>query len=243
MRHRQRFFAMLGVLSVTLIGAAVPALAADEPAASVGAAEDENLPGVPKKGAPRVEWEEWVERDRASVEAMDWAGQSAAKGCTLLEVSIVDEIDPGYNLSMGAPADLVTVRVDLSETCEVAAGARLVPTIAPMSVPAGPQQCNSQTHGPGTICIYKSGGRVYSSWNYRGSGAVTGYMRIYMIDTAAIGCPTGTTWHTGAAQAWSTNTTNTTSKAQTQSAAYSAHIWKHNGAASYSDWGQTCAVL
>lgn len=81
---------MLGVLSVTLIGAAVPALAADEPAASVGAAEDENLPGVPKKGAPRVEWEEWVERDRASVEAMDWAGQSAAKGCTLLEVSIVD---------------------------------------------------------------------------------------------------------------------------------------------------------
>lgn len=174
------------------------------------------------------------------MESKDWAALAVAKGCTLEDVAIVDEVDPGYNLTMGAPRDLVTVRVDLAESCP----ATTSPTggISVMSVPAGPK-CNSQTHGPGEICISKSGGRVYASWNYRGSGAVTGFIQIYQIPTNAIGCPTGTNWHKSGNLAWNANTTNSTSKAQTQNGAYSAHIWKYNGAGSHSDWGQTCALL
>ena len=136
------------------------------------------------------------------MESKDWAALAVAKGCTLEDVAIVDEVDPGYNLAMGAPRDLVTVRVDLAESCP----ATTSPTggISVMSVPAGPK-CNSQTHGPGEICISKSGGRVYASWNYRGSGAVTGFIQIYQIPTNAIGCPTGTNWHKSGNLAWNAN--------------------------------------
>lgn len=146
---------------------------------------------------------------------------------------------------MGAPADLETLRVDRVERCDdarLSSGPSDSPLVTPLSMPGG-DQCNSQTHGPGTICIRKSSGKITASWNYRGGGAVTGFLRIYQANPLATGCPATATWHTGPSQAWNTGETRSTSKTQTQSGGYTTLIWKYQGAGTYSDWGRTCAVL
>ena len=245
----------LGLLALVAQGSA--AAATGGPASQVPAdAAAQNLPNVPDPGAPDAQWAAWAVADRAAAEEHDWAADSLARGCTLVEVDLVDEVDPGYNTAMGAPADLVTVRADLLEDCPAPSpattpsaaatnGTGLEPGtrrgVGLMAVPSG-AQCNTQTHGPGTLCISSSGGRIYASWAYRGTGSVSGFLRIYQISAAATGCPTGTTWHTGAASTWNAGQTRSTSKTQATSGAYSAHIWRAV-AGGHTDWGQTCGVL
>ncbi|MFI2295166.1 hypothetical protein [Isoptericola sp. NPDC019571] len=234
------------------LGAAVLALgvALTAAAPSQAATTEENLPGVPAPDSPASEWETWAAQERADAEATDWKADSEARGCTLQDVTITDEVDRDYNLAMGAPADLATHRVDLLEDCgdaatAVADGATTATRSATsgastLALPSG-NRCAS-TSGPGTMCLSKSSGRIYASWQYRGSGSVTGFLRIYQVSSGASGCPTGTTWLTGASSTWSNGDTRTISKTRTSAGGYSAHIWK-KVTIGHTDWGGVCSVL
>ena len=230
------------------LGAAVLALgvALTAAAPSQAATTEENLPGVPAPGSPASEWETWAAQERADAEATDWKADSEARGCTLQDVTITDEVDRDYNLAMGAPADLATHRVDLLEKCADSAGASdtaaraATSDAATLSLPSG-DRC-ATTSGPGTMCLSKSSGRIYASWQYRGSGSVTGFLRIYQVSSGASGCPTGTTWLTGGSSTWSSGDTRTISKTRTSAGGYSAHIWK-KVTIGHTDWGGVCSVL
>jgi hypothetical protein len=250
-RHRNRLrniSAGLGVtalaVSVALVGAAGSA-SADETA--------QNPPGVPAPGSAAGTWEAWAADERADAEATDWAADSAARGCELIDVTITDEVDVGYNRAMGAPDGLSTHRVDLEEDCSDASmavtegaatkdgSARAVDDgAAAYAVPSG-NRCSSTT-GPGTMCLSKSSGRIYASWKYSGSGSVSGFIRVYRISSSSSGCPTGSTWLTGSESTWSSGTTRTISKSAGSYGGYSSHFWK-KVTIGHTNWGGTCAVL
>jgi hypothetical protein len=231
--------------TVLALGLALGAATSSQ-AATDGTAAGENLPGVPAPGSPADEWETWAAQERADAEATDWKADAAARGCTLEEVTISEEVDTDYNLAMGAPADLRTHRVDLLEKCADSAGASdtaaraATSDAATLSLPSG-DRC-ATTSGPGTMCLTKSSGRIYASWQYRGSGSVTGFLRIYRVSTGVDGCPTGTTWLTGASATWSNGDTRTISKTRTTAGGYSAHMWK-KVLVGHTDWGGACSSL
>ncbi|MEL7977728.1 hypothetical protein AAG589_17820 [Isoptericola sp. F-RaC21] len=236
---RKTIAAGLGVAALAL-GATLTAVAPSQAATT-----EENLPGVPAPGSPASEWESWAAQERADAEATDWEADSAARGCTLEDVTISEEVDRDYNLAMGAPADLATHRVDLLEDCGDAAAADTASRAATseastLALPSG-NRCAS-TSGPGTMCLSKSSGRIYASWQYRGSGSVSGFLRIYRVSSGASGCPTGTTWLTGGSSTWRNGDTRTISKTRTSAGGYSAHIWK-KVTIGHTDWGGVCSVL
>lgn len=239
---RRNIAAGLGVAALAL------ALTLTATAPSQAATEPENLPGVPAPGSSAATWEAWAAQERADAEATDWAADSEARGCALQDVTISSEVDADYNLAMGAPADLATHRVDLLESCDETATAVAGDTavrsstsgVTTMSLPSG-NQCE-ETKGPGTMCLSKSSGRIYASWKYRGSGSVTGFLRIYRVSSGVSGCPTGTTWLTGGDSRWYNGDTRTISKTRTSAGGYSAHIWK-KVTIGHTDWGGACAVL
>ncbi|MFD6177018.1 MULTISPECIES: hypothetical protein [unclassified Isoptericola] len=233
--------------TVLALGLALGAATSSQ-AATDDTAPAENLPGVPAPGSPAAEWEAWAAQERADAEATDWKADAAARGCTLEEVTVSEEVDADYNLAMGAPADLKTHRVDLLEKCadpavDDTAGTAARSTTsdaATLSLPSG-DRCAS-TSGPGTMCLQKSSGRIYASWLYRGSGSITGFMRIYRVSTGVSGCPTGTTWLTGASATWHNGDTRTISKTRTSAGGYSAHMWK-KVLIGHTDLGGACASL
>ncbi|ACQ78876.1 hypothetical protein Bcav_0614 [Beutenbergia cavernae DSM 12333] len=230
--------AVVAVLAAAGVSWALTAGANPELAEAESSPAPTNLPGIPAPGAPDHVWRAWAEEDTLDLRAYDWEQDSAQRGCTIEAIDFVEEVAADYNLAMGAPDDLVTLRVDRIENCTTSE-----PEIVPFDMPPGPGPiCNSQTHGPGTICISKSGGKVHASWAYRGSGAVSGYLRIYQAPTTSA-CGTNTTWHTGPNTAWNSGDTHSISKTQTQNGGYTAVIWKYNGIGSYTNWGRTCAVL
>lgn len=228
--------ASFALIAAGLVTASPPASAAPEP---------DSPTDLPEPGSEDSQWQTWATDDRADAASHDWAADSAARGCELIEIEITEEVDALYNESLGAPADLATVRVDRLEECEQDATQQQEHTTAeaaPTAVPPGPSRCNSGTKGPGTICISSSGGWVNASWQYRGSGSVSGFLRVYQISTGATGCPTGTTWLTSPTMTWNSGQTRTTSKSRSQSGAYSAHIWRSTSIGS-TTWGSTCARL
>lgn len=239
--------ACLGAVALVL-GAAL----ATTTGSTAAVAASENLPGVPEPGSPAKVWEKWAAQERAEAKATDWAADATERGCELQDVTITSEVDREYNLAMGAPADLETHRVELAESCGAASGAtkagggatlRSATAAAESSseaLPAG-SQCDT-TDGPGVVCLWKTDGRVYSSWLYQGSGSVSGFLRVYRVAADAKGCPTGSTWLTGPESSWSTGTTRTVSKTRTQAGGYSAHVWK-KAAIGHTNWGSTCASL
>lgn len=206
------------------------------------ASPDHDDDETPAAHASVAQWQAWAEHDLDQARRYDWAADSEARGCTLVEIEFSTEVDPGYNAAMGAPAGLSTVRVDRVEECEEPTAQMKAMTsiqARTASVPRG-TRCNYGTRGPGTICLSSSGSWITASWQNRGSAATTGFLRIYRIPTNATHCPTGTTWHTGAQTTWSSGQTRSISKAQTQNGAYSAHIWRKN-VVGHSNWGGTCA--
>jgi len=233
----------LAAAALTLGLALVPT--AGTPSATAG---QQNIPGVPEPGSSAQEWQEWAAKERAEAEATDWKADSKARGCVLEDVTVTDEVDADYNAAMGAPADLRTHRVDIAENCsaaatatnDVAATSARAGSFAADGLPAG-ARC-ATTSGPGTACLSKSGGKVYASWQYRGSGTVKGFLRVYQISTTATGCPTGSTWLTGSSTSWTNGLTRTISKTQTQNGGYSAHLWK-KVTIGHSDWGGVCTIL
>lgn len=241
---RRNIAAGLGVAALAL-GVTLTAVAPSQASTTA-----ENLPGVPAPGSPASEWEAWAAQERAAAEATDWKADSAARGCTLEDVTISEEVDRDYNLAMGAPADLATHRVDLLEDCDDAATAVTDGTTtasraatseaSTLALPSG-NRC-AYTSGPGTMCLSKSNGRIYATWKYRGSGSMTGFLRIYRVSSGVSGCPTGTTWLTGPSSKWYSGDTRTISKTRTSAGGYSAHIWK-KVTIGHTDWGGVCSVL
>jgi hypothetical protein len=230
-------------------GLAVAALAAAAAIATVSpaGAASENLPGVPAPGSSDAAWQKWADAERAQAEQADWAADSRTRGCTLVEATVVDEVDAAYNAAMGAPADLSTHRVDMVEECPEPAAGTLATggltssdKVSTQAIGSG-NRCAS-THGPGTICVSSSGGRIYASWKYSGSGSVSGFLRIYRIPTSADSCYRGDTWLTGPSSTWSSGMTRSVSKARTTYSGYSAHIWK-KVAIGHTDWGRACSKL
>ncbi|PFG44831.1 hypothetical protein ATJ88_3568 [Isoptericola jiangsuensis] len=236
-------------LAAGLAVAALAAAAAVGTVAPAGAAAD-NLPGVPAPGSSDATWQEWAQQERAEAEATDWAADARTRGCTLVEATVVDEVDPAYNAAMGAPADLVTHRVDMVEDCPETPAGTLAGTldggltrsdrVATTAIGSG-TQC-ATTHGPGTICVYSSSGRIYGSWRYSGDGSVSGFLRIYRIPTSSDDCYRGDTWLTGPSVTWSSGMTRSISKTRTTYSGYSAHIWK-KVTIGHTDWGRACAKL
>ncbi|WP_277212082.1 hypothetical protein [Isoptericola croceus] len=232
------------------LGAAALALglAVAPTSAPVAVAAAQNLPGVPEPGSPADEWESWAADERAEAEATDWAADAATRGCELQEVEITDEVDVDYNRAMGAPDDLATHRVDLVEDCSTPKAERLMSTLdtaavtdaTTMSLSTG-TSCSS-TKGPGTACVYLSGGRIYASWKYNGSGSVSGFLRVYQIPASSSSCYRGSTWLTGPSATWSSGMTRSISKTKTTTTGYSAHIWK-KVAVGHTDWGSACSRL
>lgn len=205
--------------------------------------QPDQLSDMPDPGAPDPLWRVWAARDRVAAVNHDWDADSAARGCELVELEILEEVDEDYNTAIGAPADLATVRVDRVEDCAEgameshASGSDRRPgAVAPGT------SCNNGTKGPGTICLSSSGGRITASWHFRGSGQERGFLRVYQIPAGSNGCPTGSTWLTSPSMTWNSGQTRSTSKAQSQSGAYSAHIWRAN-TIGHSDWGATCDVF
>ncbi|CAM3430963.1 hypothetical protein [Isoptericola cucumis] len=241
-----RAAACLGAAALLLGGAL-----ATTAGSTAAVAAPENLPGVPEAGSPAKAWEKWAAQERADAKATDWEADAAARGCELQDVTITSEVDREYNLAMGAPADLETHRVELAERCDGAASlagevgsadgdaTRSATTLA-AGLPSG-SQCDT-TEGPGVVCLWKDSGRIYSSWRYEGSGTVTGFLRIYRVSTGSSGCPTGSTWLTGADSSWSNGTTRTVSKTRTQAGGYATHVWK-KVVIGHTNWGSTCASL
>ncbi|GAA4731572.1 hypothetical protein GCM10023216_24560 [Isoptericola chiayiensis] len=204
-----------------------------------------NLPGVPEPGSAERVWVEWAAAERAEAEATDWEADAAARGCELQEVTITDEMDVAYNRAMGAPDDLATHRVEMVESCDgpdASGGMSLETDRGATTTAIGSGSDCDSTSGPGTICVYKSSGRIYGSWKYRGSGSASGFLRIYQIPTSSSGCYRGTTWLTGPSRTWSSGMTRSISKTRTSYSGYSAHIWKSvwHG---HTDWGSTCSKL
>lgn len=236
--------------AVAILGTAALALglAAAPTSAPAAVAADENLPGVPEPGSSADVWESWAAEERAEAEATDWDADAATRGCELQEVEISDEVDVDYNRAMGAPDDLSTHRVDLVEDCSSAKAERLMSSaedgatgdVSTTALSRG-TSCSS-THGPGTACVYKSGGRVYASWKYRGSGSVKGFLRIYRISASSSSCYRGSTWLTGPSSTWSSGMTRSISKSKTTTTGYSGHIWK-KVAFGHTDWGSACSRL
>lgn len=238
---RRRAAVCLGAAALVLGLAVAPTSSA------VAAAEPENLPGVPDPGSPADVWEAWAADERAEAEATDWDADAATRGCTVEEVQISDEVDVDYNRAMGAPDDLATHRVDLVEDCSSPTAERLLAAerkastdVSTLALSSG-TSCRS-THGPGTACVYKSSGRIYASWKYRGSGSVTGFLRIYQIPASSSSCYRGSTWLTGPSRSWSSGMTRSISKTKTTTTGYSAHIWK-KVAVGHTDWGSACSKL
>jgi hypothetical protein len=233
-------------ISAGLAVAALAAAAAVTALAPAGAASD-NLPGVPAPGSPDAVWQEWADAERAQAEKTDWEADARTRGCTLVEATVVDEVDAAYNAAMGAPADLTTHRVDMVEECPEAAAGTLPSggltssdRVATTAIASG-RQC-ATTHGPGTVCVSSSGGRIYGSWKYTGSGSVTGFLRIYQIPTSSDDCYRGSTWLTGPSSTWSNGVTRSISKTRTTYSGYSTHIWK-KVAIGHTDWGRACSKL
>jgi hypothetical protein len=230
-------------LTVTFALAAVtPASANDDVTAPVDTA------GVPEPGSSDAVWEAWAAADRAEVEGTDWAAAAAGRGCELVELEIVDQVDAARNAELGAPADLRTARAEMIEDCPEPAADTLAdgtsgfdsPDVSTTAIGSG-NKCAS-THGPGTICISKSSGMIYNSWRYNGSGSVSGFLRIYKIPTSASSCYRGTTWLTGSTMTWSKGMTRSIGLTRAGYSGYSAHIWK-KVAIGHTDWGRACSKL
>lgn len=252
--------AALGALALCWATVATPAGAAASgfapPAPAEGASDEPAQTTTPAAHATAEDWESWASREESRAHGYDWAADSASRGCELTELSITTEVDPAHNADLGAPPDLATVRVDRVEQCDESVSAALHTDPADAgatddseveggagvaSVPPG-ARCNAGTRGPGTICLTSSGGWITASWQNRGSASVTGFLRVYQIPSSAGHCPTGTTWLTSPTLTWTSGQTRSTSRAQTQNGAYSAHIWRQN-LVGHSNWGGTCARL
>lgn len=256
-RTRNVFRSAAAICALTLCWAmvATPAAGSGQAAAADSTSEDAahtTLP--PTADASQAEWESWTQAQEARAHAHDWVADSAARGCELTDLNITTEVDPAHNADLGAPADLATVRVDRTEQCEESVAAELHTDPAETtdhaatdsdagvaSVPPG-ARCNAGTRGPGTICLSSAGGWITASWQNRSSSSVTGFLRVYQIPSSAGHCPTGTTWLTSPTLTWASGQTRSTSRAQTQNGAYSAHIWRQN-LVGHSNWGGTCAGL
>lgn len=232
-------------LRSVLAGAAGLALAAalSAPAEADGTPA-ENIDGVPTAEASDAQWYAWSEQVRAQARATDWAADAAARGCTLVRVTITDVTMPQVSAAAGAPEDLLTPQVEREEQCDQTQTLSMSGSgdaILPLSVPAG-SQCNGYTRGPGTICVSRSGSSVVASFAYRGSGSVSGFIRIYQVPPGSNGCPTGSTIRTGPVQGYTAGVQRSVSVTVLQNAAFSAHFWRST-AWGYTDWGAACGVL
>jgi hypothetical protein len=232
-------------LAVTFSLAAVSPAAADD-----DAAPSEGSAGTPAAGSSAAAWEDWAARDKAELEATDWAAASAGRGCELVELELVGVVDAERNATLGAPADLVTYRAEMVEDCEnqaaedvarQAGATGLVGMEASVTAIGTGTRCAS-TSGPGTICISKSSGLIYNSWRYDGSGSVNGFLRIYKIPTTSSSCYRGTTWLTGPNTTWSSGQTRSIGLTRAGYSGYSAHIWK-KVVIGHTDWGRACSKL
>lgn len=227
------------LLSLGALAAFGSGAAADDDTEADAASND-----TPAATASEGQWHTWAERRYLEAQSIDWAADSAARGCELLEVSITTGVDAVYNESVGAPAGLATVVVERLEHCTQAQhslssrDANGSPETSIKSLPPGPR-CN-ETRGPGTICISSTGGFITGSWLNSSSGNVTGFLRIYTMPNNATSCSTHTTWFTGPTMTWRPGETRSISRSKTHSGNYSTYIWRE-ALIGHTNLGGTCA--
>lgn len=209
-----------GILALALTGATLTPAAADS-----GSVDD----------LSDAAWYALADEAADEVEATDWAAVSAAEGCTLVDVSVTEVVDPEANAAAGAPEDLAVPVVEREEICPTST------TTLRTAVSAG-SDC-STTSGPGTLCISRSGSYVSTSFQYNGSGTISAFLKLYKISTSASGCPTGTALATGSEQSYSNGTRRSLSVYAPSYGGYSSHIWKYVGLGVYTDWGSACGNL
>jgi hypothetical protein len=207
-------------------------------AGQAAAADDgDAIASQPPDGA--TDWSSWAADAAAEAEATDWAAVSRAAGCVLTGVQVQGVVDPVANAAMGAPADLEVTVVERTEECDGAPAARGLTLEGTAAEAAG--GCAS-THGPGTVCLGRSGSYVTTSWRYTGSGTIDAYLRLYRVPSTS-GCPTGTAVGSSATQTYTNGTQRSLSVSSPTVQGYSAHVWRYVALGSYTDWGAACGVV
>lgn len=206
-------------------------------ALAVPASADSDDVGTVDAPMSVAQWHDWEQDSAAEAAATDWEQVARDAGCELTAVRVRTVVDPVANEAMGAPSDLEVTVVERTESCGSSAplAAR---TMAAESAAGG---C-SGTHGPGTICIGRSGSFVTTSWRYTGSGTIEAYLRVYRVGSTA-GCPTGTALGTSATQTYTTGVQRSLSVSAPTVQGYSSHVWRYVGLGAYTDWGAACGTL
>ncbi len=254
-RRRARLATLTGA-ALVLTGLSLPAAAhasLEPPTDDAAHLESERSP---------AEWSAWAQDLRTELEGTDWGALSAAQGCELTSVRIVDVVDPAANATLGAPDDLALPLVQRQEDCgeAIAAGRPLSAAPAPttLSVPgdlgdraddrpeappaaslaAAGLECDGVTGG--RACISRSGSWVTGSYTYYSSGSTSGFSRLYAISSLS-GCPRGTTVATGPSSTLGYGDRSSVSGVL-GSGNYSMHFWR-KVLIGHSDTGGVCAYL
>lgn len=229
------------ILSISTMAAVGGTATATENTSGV---QQSQPPQAPASSADTSQWQDWAERDYAYAREFDWAAESAARGCEILELQIIKDIDAAYNAEIGAPADLQTVRVERTERCDdpvphgFAAVGQHEASLDAARVPVG-NRCAAAT-GPGTVCIARSGGVITGSYRYDGNASPRGFVRIGTIAATATSCPIGTTWLTGPTQNWVKGVTRSVSRTHLAAGTFSVYAWRVASQGNV-NWGNTCA--
>lgn len=256
-----------GVLGLLLTGVALTPAAA-EPSEPTDPTDDAtsagpSMPADAELPDTDAEWYDLAEEAVADAEGTDWGAVAQASGCELVSVTVTEVVDPVANAAQGAPEDLAVPVIEREEDC-----GPLVTVLGEGSEAAGPgvedgttddggdeaaggdnaidvgrgSDC-SGTDGPGTVCTYRSGSYVTTSFRYSGSGTIRAFLKIYDIPTSASGCPTGTGLATGGVYSYSDGTRRTVSVYSPRYDAYSGHVWKYVGVGVYTNWGAACGII
>ncbi|TDE97235.1 hypothetical protein EXU48_03220 [Occultella glacieicola] len=200
--------------------------------------------GQPAADATDAEWYAWSEAERATARATDWAADAAQRGCTLLSVEITDTTMPEVAAQIGAPADVLLPVVDRREDCAPARTTTFGSTTQGLATAQAHTQrfgatgadC-STTSGPGSLCVYRSGNYVVSSFAYYGGGSISGYMSIYKS------CGSSPKLVSSGVSGYTYGVQRSVSVYSGASTNYSARFWRYVGLGHYTNWGSACGYL
>ncbi len=207
-----------------------------------------SMPKMPSANASLQTWTAWsqVEARWAKTGSTPLSAALTAQGERLVQFSLIPNV-PVYGAPAGvtetgvswvsAPATKAGVAASTRQSStplgQPAPVANATPTV--LAATTDPSTC-AQITGPGEDCISANGSTITGSYEYLGSGSVTGH-----VEASGGGCP-----GTGGV-----NSPNVSLSYGGEVGAYfaepaasntwSSRFWRYDGGTSYSLWGTVCA--
>lgn len=183
----------LGATGIAALGSGSAAAAATH-ATSSGGGTVGQFPAPPGPGASLADWQSWAASQRSAMEAVPWAADMTADGCTVASVTFPSTpADIGLT---GAPAGVDSTGLGVVAKCPAGvsplsalAGQRRSPRAH--SVPTG-NTCGSVTDGTQCVSDYNNGGTyVETSYENTSSSTVDGYEEMSQDGATAQSCSSG----------------------------------------------------